>query len=279
MAEIVKKKLWPKFLSLFLAIMMITGTVVYGSWAASAPVGVVKIASLATAGEDGIESEEDAMAKAIVAAAPYVDLSEKNIATFDVAEAKKGGLSDSEIDFVIIYIEMQNQLMESLNKGALDQGLDEKMSKQFEPFFRRAARRGLQDIPKNKKAVDTSAMVAMALPIACGGSSERPHPCPPRLSTSFTSTSRANVVARLIYLGYHKTLDYACGGNQNDYSVVVSAYSCNNGPFRRQAIISGSGTRWTYTTQSPEPNPELTLYTWPAYWWGGYVRWWHLDYC
>ncbi len=58
MAEIVKKKLWPKFLSLFLAIMMITGTVVYGSWAASAPVGVVKIASLATAGEDGIEIDE-----------------------------------------------------------------------------------------------------------------------------------------------------------------------------------------------------------------------------
>lgn len=236
------------------------------------PFSMALAANIALASSAAMQnSEGDMMAKAFKAATPYITISEDRTVNFNVGEAQKGGLDKAAIDLVKDYVKLQNQSMKELAKGKSTTSVDKEMFERFKPFFERVATKGLGDIPASIPAAGDISIMATA----CGGSSDNPHPCPPWNNSGWFTTTHANVVARLLYIGYHKTAAYACGDNPEDYSVVVSAYNCSNGPFRKQAIIFGSGASWSYRTQSPEPNPEVFSYVWPAYWWGGYVSWWH----
>ncbi|MEW5707015.1 MAG: hypothetical protein AB1743_09535 [Actinomycetota bacterium] len=236
------------------------------------PFTIALAANIALASSAAMKnSEGDMMAKAFKAATPYITMLEDRTVSFNVGEAQRGGLDKASIDLIKDYVGLQNKSIKELAQGKSTTSVDKEIFDRFGPFFKRVATKGLGDIPASG---DISILAE-----ACGGSSDNPHPCPPRLNSGFYTSSRDKVVARLLYMGYHKTAGYACGDSPNDYSKVVAAYNCNNGPFRKQAIIYQSGTQWTYWTQEPEPNPEIFSYVWPAWWWGGYVRWWHSDFC
>ena len=118
---------------------------------------------------------------------------------------------------------------------------------------------------------------------ACGGGFLDPHVRPPiREMGSFPDMS--STVSELVRLGYHKVPAYATGyqfhgGNyEDDYAKVGSAYGCNRGEFRDQALIAVENGRYHYRTQGPEVNPEIFSYIWPATWWGTYVFLWHMQY-
>ncbi len=114
---------------------------------------------------------------------------------------------------------------------------------------------------------------------ACGGGYDNPHDCPPRLDSGIYRDTRDDIVDYLLDNGLHIVPRYASYDYGDDYAKVVSAYGCGGGPFRHQAWPSPSGSVWTYRYQTPEPNPEIFSYWWPAYWWGPYVQWWHRNYC
>ncbi|MHA2250292.1 MAG: hypothetical protein ACXAD7_08015 [Candidatus Kariarchaeaceae archaeon] len=114
----------------------------------------------------------------------------------------------------------------------------------------------------------------------CDGGPLSPHPVPNWVASSVFLGTRGDVQHHLEINGYHETRDYAryYGGSGYDFTKVVSAHSCNWGPFRTQAYIYFDDFNrflWSYRTQSPEPNPEILHYIWPKAWWGPYVQDWH----
>lgn len=114
---------------------------------------------------------------------------------------------------------------------------------------------------------------------ACGGGYDNPHTCPPRLDSGIYRDTRDDIEDYLLDNGFHLVPSYASYDYGDDFAKVVSAYGCGGGPFRHQAWPSPSGSVWTYRYQTPEPNPEVLSYWWPAYWWGPYVYWWHAEHC
>lgn len=215
------------------------------------------------------DSDGDKMARIFQSATQYITVSEDRTVHLNIDDARKGGLDKEAIDLVKDYIKLQNQSVKELARGKSNPSANKEMFDRFRPFFSRVATKGLGDIPAS---AGFSTMTD-----ACGGSSDNPHPCPARINSGIYFFTRAGVETHLLNNGYHKTAGYACGDSPDDYSKVVSAFNCNGGPFRKQAIIFPHLSRWTYWTQSPEPNPEIFSYTWPAWWWGGYVQWWHQE--
>ena len=110
---------------------------------------------------------------------------------------------------------------------------------------------------------------------ACGGSFQSPSPEPPVIPKRWFS-SEDGAERHLTSNGYHRVPQYASANYGNDFAKTTSAYGCNNGEMRSQAIVFQSGIYWRHSTQSPEPNPEILSYDWPVYWWGAYVAWWHV---
>jgi len=116
-------------------------------------------------------------------------------------------------------------------------------------------------------------------PDLCGGFAQ-PSFCPDRVSSGFFGTSEAAVIEELIGLGYSQTSAYASFSNPNDYTLEIPVEGCGCCAFRSQAIYSGSGSSWTYSTQGPEPNPEvLNYFPWPYWYWPTYNFWWHQRFC
>ncbi len=117
----------------------------------------------------------------------------------------------------------------------------------------------------------------------CSGE-DAPAACPPRWNYWMSWSTRAQVESWLASSGYHYTAGYA-GQDGNDYTVQMAPPAawpnCGVfGCFRSQARIFGSGSSWSYNVQEPEPNPEIWYtYSWPEWWWGKYVDWWHHNYC
>ena len=119
----------------------------------------------------------------------------------------------------------------------------------------------------------------LSLGEACGGGYDNPHPCPPREDSGVYRNTKDKIKNYLLSHGFHVVPGYATYSYGDDFAKVVSAYGCDWGPFRHEAWPVQIGSRWTYKYQTPEPNPEILSYTWPAWWWGAYVNWWHRSYC
>ncbi|MBS4202468.1 hypothetical protein KHA93_22965 [Bacillus sp. FJAT-49732] len=179
----------------------------------------------------------------------YVSFDEEGIASIDIAKARKNNVPEEAIEISNKAFDYQNKVLMELKEP------------NYSPYW---------DIPGG-----------------CGGNVTKPHRCPPRLQMFFRIAYH-EAVSHLKSAGYHGT-SWPYGGalpwNPNrDFTKVVNAYNCNNGPFRTQAILSDKGRNdgyYTVYTQSPEPNPEVTKYIGPkgSYMWLSYVYWWHMNYC
>jgi hypothetical protein len=125
--------------------------------------------------------------------------------------------------------------------------------------------------------------MSLAGPLVCGGGTDKPHKCPLHVQSSVKKNTEVEIKNYLKGIGYHNTYYPGCGVNplypcSVDFSLWVNGSSvpaCTYGAFRSQAVLNKMGSQWSFWTQSPEPNPEILNYSWPATWWGSYVFWWH----
>jgi hypothetical protein len=119
-------------------------------------------------------------------------------------------------------------------------------------------------------------------------SMDDPDPCPEWQESYELFDTYGAVVSYLEAKGYQRTWGPAAGFNPNDYTLPFKYMEHHYAWYRSQAIVYEREDlgKWTYRTQSPEPNPDITTY--PNYpllntselaWIVGYVTWWHLSYC
>lgn len=239
--------------------------------------------AVTTAKQNGEKEDYTAefLEEAIKEVTPFISISNEYIATFDVEQAKKEGVSQKHIKTGQELVDITNELATIYRSPETEQSkqklqeIDQKLKK-FEPFFLKVATKGYNTTSQGD--------AVGILQTACGGDRNSPHTCPPRVNSGVYRSTLQGIKDYLVSQGYHQTAWYACGSSplypcEYDYTKVVNAYSCPNGPFRNQANIYQSGSQWTYSYQTPEPNPEIFTYVWPAWWWGDYVRWWHRYYC
>ena len=106
--------------------------------------------------------------------------------------------------------------------------------------------------------------------------------CARRPINALRFNSESEVEIYLFSIGYHRTVFPGCGHTRwshictRDYTLSIRTHGCTNGVYRYQAgMVQVPGGKYSFTTQGPEPNPELLSYAWPASWWPFYVHYWH----
>lgn len=227
---------------------------------------VTLILAIASVGSAAVNPEGERLAAALQEMKPHMQLQGDYTIKVDATAARAAGVGEDAIQVALDMAELNNEVVAN---GVLNADTPKirALSQKFEPFFRLIVEGQLE----SQVSIQAE---------ACGGGPDNPHYCPPRVTSNLEWSTRQGVVDYLLLYGYHKTADYASNYNADDYSKVVDAYGCNWGPFRAQAIVfQKANGMWTYSHQTPEPNPEILSYSWPATWWGTYVRWWHLEYC
>lgn len=225
-----------------------------------------------------------AIALALSSGAQFLMVDADHIQYFDRARAGSLMLKD-EIDFVARVVDLSNELMRT-KAVATDSYSDRDTGALLRAFYTRYSV-GDGAVKRALELGHVRGAVNVALAGHCSGPNEYPAFCPPWWNVHL-GWSKAEVVNYLLGQGYHQTADYASGYNADDYTKVVGDpddyANCNTpGAWRAHALVpdspDGQGS-WYYSSQMPEPNPELTTYGWPEYpWWGDYVRWWHGTYC
>lgn len=218
-------------------------------------------------------TEAETLTSALLEMGPYVRLREDKTIAVDVESARSAGKSESSIQIALDMAELNNEILGGQSLTADSPEVTELEAK-FEPMFSSVA------AGQNPEAYSAQSGDVSTQAKACGGNRNDPHPCPPRRYSSRRFRSRRALGAYLRYIGFRETPGWASGYARADYTKKIYAYGCNFGAFRVQAFgYVGSAGNWRYFTQSPEPNPVLTSYRWPTWWWGSYVRWWHRNYC
>jgi len=179
---------------------------------------------------------------------------EGNSFRFNHAAATEKGLSDQ--DLVI------GQEIAALASDVMsDTEIEYERLQKFESFFLVVAERGSGD--ESEENLTKTAT----------------H-CPP-----FYGMSVLDAKAYLIGNGYHLVSSPWTALPGRDYAkfITTSHWPKSYKPFwtyRAQGIAAADNHSITF--QQPEPNPELSAYSWPVYpgtWWGPYVAWWHRYYC
>ncbi len=226
--------------------VLLVGMMLVGIW------GFQKVVAKCNCEEKGVVKQNDKVAL-INAMTPYVTVNPDYSLTVDKTKARRVGVSKKAIELATEIVKLNNEVVANPDL-----------------FMKPIA-------PSQLKKVESA--FAQLNEIACGGGPNKPHPCPKWATVSPIWKSKQAVINYLVSVGYHKTADYASNYNADDYTRCVNAYGCSGCKFRTQAIITGQNNKWGYKYQTPEPNPEILSYIWPAYWWGTYVRWWHLNYC
>jgi hypothetical protein len=201
---------------------------------------------------------------------PFVAINDDKSLTFDQEAALKSGVDPDDVIVGIEFTEIQNKLMILIKEDGFGSAkIDKQQIKKFEPFFERVATEtGLSISPSSNSSL---------LEFVCGGGPDSPHPCPDPVNSTIFYTTRGGIEYYLESQGYHQTYPYA--GDIYDWTLGCGHFGCSSPTFRTHARVFTTGGLWTYWTQHPEPNPEILNYSWPAYWWGSYVYWWHTEYC
>ncbi|MBI2530149.1 MAG: hypothetical protein HYW05_03320 [Candidatus Diapherotrites archaeon] len=200
---------------------------------------------------------------------PYMALNKDYSVKFDSVVAK-AELPEKYVKLGKLYEEYHNNFIQAAKaNGVYSNKIKELPDNQFfSNFF-------------ESKSTMTAQATISASSLVCGGSQQQPHQCPARVNSGISKKSQTEISNYLKGMGFHNTYWPGCGPQgytcSTDFTKWISAYNCTWGSFRTQANIFQSGTKWTYRTQSPEPNPEIFSYSWPVYWWGTYVSWWHLS--
>ncbi len=203
---------------------------------------------------------------------PYMQLNKDNTVTFNMIKAKNSKLPSNLIATGLQYQKFHNKVMAEIGLKGIN-GVAVEQLPEAQPFTQVFANaKNQSQITPLVNGVDT----------ICGGGFLRPHTCPARINSGVYKNTVTEVRSYLKNIGYHNTYSPGCGSGgpcPNDFTKWVNANSCTWGSFRTQALAIQSGSRWTYWTQTPEPNPEINNYSWPIFWWGPYVAWWHSFYC
>lgn len=199
----------------------------------------------------------DAVDAAFNAIKPYVTIDDKQIVNIDVKKAIANGVSGKYIKISQEFLEMQNKMIQDINDDPTakmtvsneDQG-------KFSEFFDKVKNKGLDDVTT----------------LACNYNG--PHNQPSTNYSGDYSSAQAGIDD--LPSSYDEVSWYA-SAFVHDYHDWIVAYGCADGVFRYQTSIVGSGTDWEHReNHSPsEPNPEVLEYSWPVWWWGGYVTTWH----
>ncbi len=213
----------------------------------------------------------EAVTNAFAALTPYMIITDENKVIFDAKQAKHDGLDKKAIKMGKEYTKMQNMVMKSISDDPKKQAkLDKKISKKFAKFF---------DKLKNDKDFKLGVLELLLQPAyAASCNYNGPHPENAQVYTNTNTSSISALKSHLSGLGYHTVAGYASSiqplnYNGYDHAKGIYAYGCNFDVFREQAVIYDSDT---YKYQSLEPNPELSNYSHPVWWWTGYVITWHL---
>ena len=196
----------------------------------------------------------------------YMAFDKDNKLQFDTISAIEDGLPFRMIYFGLKAKQVNNKMIYELKTY---ENLSEKTISEIETLYG-SSFKDLSSNPSDKYQI---------MKDVCGGSWDNPHDCPLRLNSEVYRYTKDEIEDYILSQGFHLVPKYASYSYGDDYAKVVSANGCDGGPFRHQAWPSQSGSDWTYRYQTPEPNPEILSYTWPVYWWGSYVTWWHLAEC
>ncbi len=227
-----------------------------------------------------VSATGQALQAQIEEATPFVKTDGGGRQQFSTEGAIRAGVSTEAIVLAEKLVSVHNRLIDAAGDD-MNPGVMEEDFSFIEPFFQRVVEGDVEiGDDQEMESVPDSAVTRNHC-----SSRAAPARCPDRVTSSRRYATRGEAVSALLRLGYHKTPNYACLSNKNDYSVGTYAAGCSNqGAFRTQALIlepNQDRNYWTWQTQTPEPNPEVLSYIWPhlATWWVSYVRWWHYDYC
>lgn len=187
---------------------------------------------------------------------PYMTVTDEKKILFDIKSANENGLDEKIIKIGKEYAKLQNDMIDSLKSGdTTNLILDEKQVTKFEKFFKK--------IKNGDDTLFTQSTISAVYAANCNVWG--PHAQPDAVHETSTFTP---ITTYLIYKGYHQVQIPYSGDPSIDYAKKTTAYGCENGVFREQAIIRSSVT---YDTYNPEPNSEVFDYIWPSWWWGPYV--------
>src|SRR6266550_2687823 len=221
----------------------------------------------------------------------FVSEREPYVWAVDAAAAARLGISGRDLAFVEAAARNSTGTWLGYSTGAAIPQLDRVFRARLEAFYRAFASWDLSlfetfETGKARGSTKSSQRgPGLAAPMLnhCSGQ-DVPAACPPRFNYWMSWATKAQVESFLTSSGYHLTAGYA-GGDGLDWTVqMVPPAAFPNcgifGCFRSQARGFGSGSSWSFNLQEPEPNPEIWFtYTWPEWWWGTYVNWWHHNYC
>lgn len=203
-------------------------------------------------------SEEYTTEQVLQMVTPYITVNEDKTVSLDIKSAVKNKVPKLVILKAIEIIKQQNELV----KGE---------------------RTDIQDMPTEFTSTPGMSVQAEGISMqALGCNWAAQTEAPNRYSFSTYQSTLAASKAWLTGIGYHNVAGYALHPNawdnpaiaERDFQLSVSAHGCEPGVFRAEAYLYQDNV---YGYSSPEPNPEYldTSYTWPVWYWPGYVVSWH----
>ncbi|MBU1165734.1 MAG: hypothetical protein ABIJ34_00015 [archaeon] len=220
---------------------------------------------------------------------PYMKIIDGNILVFDEKTARNVGLDDAYIRFTTEYVDYNNKMICSFSIMTEEQNFCNSAFSHTEFQIISNKYNQSSDYAKElgrlfaKANAGSGVYKSASDGIVCGGSRDMPHTCPARRESGIYYSSLSSLSSMVRSAGYHNTYWPGCGSSDyrcdRDFTRWTGAYGCSSssGALRYQLSARQSGTRWTYWTQGVEPNPEILSYSWPVWWWGGYVNWWHTE--
>lgn len=197
-------------------------------------------------------------------------------------EARNAGLSTDTITLGKKVVILNNRIVKAAKQGK-EPNISINEIAELAPLLKSVAQSGF---PKSNafRAASEQAQRHHASPqVGCGGLLDFA-PCPPFIESAKFFASKADVTNYVQFLGYHLVPRYATTpvgfSNQIDFALVVSKSGCSTpGALRNEIVIRQEGECWTYSTEGPEPNPEILSYIWPSRLWPAYVFLWHRTFC
>ncbi|MEJ5310971.1 MAG: hypothetical protein WHX52_14500 [Anaerolineae bacterium] len=212
----------------------------------------------------------DEITQALAALEPYISYNtQEGVQVFDAKKALSNGFSNGIVFLAEEIVAFQNELaIAAQNDRAADITQFDVTLDQYPALAR------LFDSAAQRRSGDN-------VPLGVDPCGTYSNPVP-SYTPSWNGFSASNPTTYLLSIGFHHTAPYACGyGNCSTSDFTRGrGYSgpygyCSSPRFRDHGRI------WSSTTggiQYGEPNPEIHSYSWPYWYWGSYVAWWHSVY-
>jgi len=219
-------------------------------------------------------SDLDQITQELAALEPYVHFASDGTSTLDARSARRDGFSEDIVLLAEEIVAFQNKLAEIAAASGVDDV--KRVSISLEQYARL---KELFELASQEAKAGKSLNGPSPLGVhACGTYS---NPVPDYNPPWYTFGPYGDPEGVLLSWGFHHTVWYACGqvppyDCANDFT-RGRGYSgpygyCSSPRFRDQGRTDGSPY---FRIQYGEPNPEIHSYSWPYWYWGTYVFWWH----